>query len=76
MAFIIKAMVKNEKEKNLYNPCGCDYTRIIRDLKTFRGVKNRIKNWSWPDDTVELYVYSNVNVTNEKYDKFIATIKL
>ena len=61
MAFVIKAMVQRTKkwdeeklcfvntEPYLYNPCGSTYTHIIRDLKTVRGVKNRIKNFIYPE---------------------------
>ena len=83
MTFVIKAMIqRTEKwdeerlcfvntEPYLYNPCGCDYTRIIHDLKTIKGVKNRIKNWKWQKDVVEVYICSSANPTNDDCDKLI-----
>ena len=46
----------------LVNPCGSDYCIIIHDLKTLRGVKNRMAEWRWSDAFVEVRVYTVTNI--------------
>lgn len=45
-----------------YNPLGTDYCVVISDLKTLRGVLNRITKWVWPKSVVEIRIYSVRNV--------------
>ena len=47
---------------HLVNPCGSDYCIIIHDLKTLRGVKNRLLKVRWSDAVVEVRVYSVTNI--------------
>lgn len=55
MYWHVKAMViQNGKE---YNPCGSDYGIIYRDLKTVKGVYNRIKNSKWRKDVIRVDIY-------------------
>ena len=51
-----------ECEPYYYNPLGSDYCQIIHDLKTLRGVLNRIRKWRWAEDVVEVRIYSATNV--------------
>lgn len=46
----------------LENPCGTDYCVIMRDLKTLRGVRNRVLKMRWPKDVVEIRIYSVTNL--------------
>jgi len=83
MAYVVKAMIERTEVYNgscvlqvapyLQNPCGSDYTRIIQDLKTVRGVKNRMDKygWTWPKNTKEIHICSSVNVTNNDCDKLV-----
>ena len=54
--FILRAYYKNNKGE-LVNPCGTDYTFIVRDLKTIRGVKNRMNRYRWFKGADEVRVY-------------------
>lgn len=45
-----------------YNPLGSDYCQIIHDLKTLRGVLNRIRKWRWAEGVIEIRIYSVRNV--------------
>lgn len=40
-------------------PCGMDYNGIINDLKTLKGVINRIKKWSVRGDVTKVEIYRN-----------------
>lgn len=40
-------------------PCGMDYNDIIKDLKTLRGVLNRIKKWSVRGNISKIEIYRN-----------------
>ena len=65
MKFMVKLFLENEKGE-LYNPCGTSHTFIIRDLKTLRGVKNRIKKYPINKNTKEIRIYSwDGSLTNE-----------
>lgn len=57
MKFMVKLFLENKKG-GLYNPCGSSYSYIIRDLKTLRGVKNRIKKYPIDSNTKEIRIYS------------------
>ena len=71
--FYIECMV--EEDQILYNPCGSEYSIIIRDLKTLRGVKNRLKNYRIMPDVVQLNIYSCSNIYDEKTFRLLETIK-
>ena len=61
--FIIRAFVKNNGE--LVSYLDTDNEIIIRDLKTFRGVLNRVKRMDW-DKKVELVgIYEELNCKEE-----------
>ena len=61
--FIIRAFVKNNGE--LVSYLDTDNEIIIRDLKTFRGVLNRVKRMDW-DKKVELVgIYEELNSKEE-----------
>ena len=47
-------------------PCGMDYNGIINDLKTLRGVLNRIKKWQIKGDITKIEIYRNAG--NNIYD--------
>ena len=88
MAYVVKAMIERTKrfdneancfvdvEPYMYNPVGSTYTVIINDLKTVRGVKNRIKKMFFPKDVVELHICSSVYPTNSVYEKLIEIVKI
>lgn len=40
-------------------PCGMDYNMIINDLKTLRGVLNRMKKWSIRGNITKVEIYRN-----------------
>lgn len=40
-------------------PCGMDYNDIIKDLKTLRGVLNRVKKWSVRGNITKIEIYRN-----------------
>ena len=83
--FFIECMVEGDQKWNgkkwekvdpfLYHPCGSEYSIIVRDLKTLRGVKNRLKNYRIPPNVVQLNVYSYTNIYDEKTFKLLETIK-
>ena len=87
MTYVVKAMIERTKrfdeeancfvdvEPYMYNPVGSSYTVIIYDLKTVRGVKNRIKKMFFPKDVVEVHICSSVSPTNDANDKLIEVIK-
>lgn len=47
-------------------PCGMDYNGIINDLKTLRGVLNRVKKWQIKGDITKIEIYRNTS--NNMYD--------
>lgn len=47
-------------------PCGMDYNSIINDLKTLRGVLNRIKKWQIRGNITKIEIYRNAG--NNIYD--------
>lgn len=47
-------------------PCGMDYNGIINDLKTLRGVLNRIKKWQIRGNISKIEIYRNAG--NNIYD--------
>lgn len=51
---------------NELQPCGMDYNMIINDLKTLKGVINRIKKWSVRGDITKVEIYRNTS--NNIYD--------
>ena len=71
MIFVIKSMISqdfrwNSKtmekcEPHLVNPCGSDHTMIIRDLKTLRGLLNRVKGLKFSKNTVEVHICTSIN---------------
>ena len=83
--FFVKCMVAEDQKWNgkewekvgpfLTNPCGSEYSFIIRDLKTLRGVKNRLKNYPIKSNVVQLNIYSCTNVYDEKTFRLLETIK-
>lgn len=48
-----KAIVKNHKGED-YHGCGSDYTHIIPDLKTLRGVLRRIKDTQYRKNVIRV----------------------
>ena len=47
-------------------PCGMDYNDIIKDLKTLKGVINRIKKWKIRGNITKVEIYRNTS--NNIYD--------
>ena len=45
----------------LYNPCGIDYTLIVKDLKTLEGVKKRAER-NLPADVVYYEISKTDNI--------------
>ena len=61
---------------NNYNPCGMDYNYITKDLKTLRGLKNRMKNWSIPGKVDKIEIYNFTNVYDENTYRLIDNIEI
>lgn len=61
MTYIVK-FINAKKE----NPCGSEWTRIIKDLKTIRGVENRITRGVKPVGAVGYNIYQTANIYDEK----------
>jgi len=64
-------------EKDDYYPFGSDYTVFIKDLKTIRGVINRLKNYKYiPKNCVKIQIFTY----NRKYiydeDKKLKVLEL
>ena len=74
MIHVVEFMIVRKGYKDLYNPCGSDYTVIIRDLKTLKGIKNRIKNYMIPKDVVQIRIYRVSSVTDRETYNLIDTI--
>ena len=60
----------------IFNPCGTEYAMLYDDLKTLRGVINRIKKW-YPLDkkekkVVKIKIYSYTNL----YDNNTHTLEI
>ena len=53
MVYWIRFYVGNEQ------PCGMDYNDIIKDLKTVKGVVNRIKKWKIRGNITKVEIYRN-----------------
>lgn len=53
MVWWIRFYVGNEQ------PAGMDYNDIIKDLKTLKGVLNRIKKWSVRGNITKIEIYRN-----------------
>lgn len=53
MVWWIRFYVEDEQ------PCGMDYNGIINDLKTLKGVLNRIKKWSVRGNITKIEIYRN-----------------
>lgn len=73
--FIVEFLKEDNKTKELYNPCGSDYTTIIRDLKTIKGVKNRLKGYS-REGIKQINIYSVTNIYNRNTYVLKDTIQL
>lgn len=71
MGWYIKAMVENNNNE-LYNPCGSDYGIIIHDLKTYRGVINRISKYKWRNNVKRIDIYRLVG-SKEEYKGSLTT---
>ena len=54
----VLAYAINPTTGNLYNPCGSDYSHVI-ELKTLKGVKNRIKSIIWRNKVVQVRIFHN-----------------
>lgn len=72
--FIVEFMVN--RHGKMVNPCGSDYTAIMKDLKTVRGVKNRLLSYSMPKDVVKVDIYSCANVYDRGTYELMDTIKI
>lgn len=78
----VKSSIKWDEESGtyvncapyLYNPLGSEYCVIIHDLKTLRGVKNRIRKFCWSDRVVEIRIYSTTEVLDRETYKLEYTI--
>ena len=64
-----------EQSNGIYNPCGMDYNHIV-DLKTLRGVLNRIKEWSIPGDVIKLEIYTFWDVYRDDSYKLVYTLNI
>jgi len=74
MGYVVLAITKNSITGKESNPPGSDYTKICSDLKTIRGVKNRIKNYKWRKNTVKLIIVPYSEWKNCFNQKIICTI--
>lgn len=52
----IELYVKDNKGR-VYSPAGTEYCMIYRDLKTLRGVLNRVKKWNM-DNIVGIKIFN------------------
>ena len=75
MGYVVLAITKNSITGKEYNPPGSDYTVICKDLKTIRGVKNRIKKYKWRENTIKLIIVSYQEWENCFNQKIICTIE-
>ena len=57
------------------NPCGSNWNHIITDLKTVRGVSNRVKNYPKPNGYSHYEIYRYTNLFNENTFTLIASGK-
>lgn len=48
MKYIIQCYVKNDETNKLYLPCSSSYSISVRDLRTIRGIQNRITRGYYP----------------------------
>ena len=60
----------------LYNPCGMDYNYITKDLKTLRGLLNRIKSWSVPANVEKIEIYTFYDVYRDDSYKLVYTLNI
>lgn len=77
MNYFVKIYKKDKKTNEIYNPCGCDGSWIINDLKTLRGVKNRILKNEYlinNKNNVKFEIYSYTNIFNDDTFKLLETI--
>lgn len=72
MKYYVKMYRKqsNGKSEGIYNPCGVDYNVII-NLKTLKGVLNRIKKWNIPVDVIKLEIYTFWDVYKDNSYKLV-----
>ena len=68
----------HKKRGEYVNPCGSDYNIVISDLKTLRGVKNRIakKWWRKNVEFIEIYKIGDTYLNKEQYIDTIENINL
>ena len=64
--FVVERLILNNKGE-LYHPCGTSYTTIIRDLKTPKGVINRINNFVGQSEVAQYKIYQTYDF--HKYDQ-------
>jgi hypothetical protein len=88
MNYFVKCLIYNNKKWNhelkqyettepyLYNPCGTDYSFIFRDLKTLKGVKNRLKKFSLRKDIVKLQIFTYTNIFNDDTFRLLEEIPI
>lgn len=78
MNYFVKIYKKDTKTNEVYNPCGNNGSWIINDLKTLKGVKNRIlKNnmlMNKNNNYVKFEVYSYTNLYNDSTFNLLDTI--
>lgn len=67
--YIVK-FVNAKKE----NQCGSEWTRIIKDLKTVRGVENRIARGVKPHGAIGYDLYQSADIYNEKSYRLIQKV--
>lgn len=79
MKWYVKGIVYDKKRGEYVNPCGSDYGIIISDLKTLRGVKNRIakKWWRKNVEFIEIYKIGDTYLNKEQYiDSVDVTLRM
>ena len=57
------------------NPCGSSWNHIVSDLKTVKGVSNRVKNYPKPNGYSHYEIYRYTNLFNEKTFTLVASGK-
>ncbi len=60
MNYLVEYFVRN-KQGQLINPCGSDYSFLVKDLKTLKGVINRAKKYA-PTEAVQFSITTYTNL--------------
>ena len=70
--YVIKFMVK----LNETNSCYSNNNIFIKDLKTVKGVKNRLKRIEIPENAIEIHIFKALNITDATKDILIEKISV